>query len=133
MIWEVIRSRNLGAERVKSARLQTLMNEFDRLKMDDSNTIDTLSGKISELASKEKRDYSQIVCYNCKKKGHFASVCTKKKDDEELNKAETEVAEAALYMHEVVFLSEEKLCLRSLKLTRKKMVCCIWTMAPLTT
>ncbi|XP_013594289.1 PREDICTED: uncharacterized protein LOC106302294 [Brassica oleracea var. oleracea] len=52
VIWEAIRSRNLGAERVKSARLQTLMNEFDRLKMDDSDSIDTFSGKISELTSK---------------------------------------------------------------------------------
>lgn len=51
-IWDAIQSRNLGAERVKSARLQTLMNEFDCLMMDDSNTIDTFSRRISELVSK---------------------------------------------------------------------------------
>jgi len=51
-IWEAIKTRNLGAERVKEARLQTLMNEFDRLRMNDSDTVDTFSGKISELASK---------------------------------------------------------------------------------
>ena len=230
LIWEAIRSRNLGAERVKSARLLTLMNEFDRLKMDDTDSIDTFSGKISELASKasslgqsiegpkivkkflnslppkfihmtasleqlldlettsfediigrlkayeerikgfesyeqqgallysnseksydnggrgrgqnrgrgrgtrgrgrgrgnngerskEKRDYSQIICYNCKKKGHFALVCTEKKDNEELNKTETEVAEAALYMHEVIFLNEEKVIPKKLEFHEKE-------------
>lgn len=51
-IWEPIKSRNLGAERVREARLLTLMNEFDRLRMNDSDSIDTFSGKKSELASK---------------------------------------------------------------------------------
>lgn len=206
-IWEAIKTRNLGAERVRTARLQTLSNEFDRLRISDSDTIDAFSGKITELTSKgaslgqsieehkvvkkfldslplkyihmsasleqmldlntisyediigrlkafeeriklkeaqesqshqgnllysssnsfeqqdnsrgrgrgqnqsrgrgnrgrgcgrgnsqernkEKRDYSQIVCFNCKKKGHFASVCSEKKqDDQELNVTETE-------------------------------------------
>ena len=51
-IWESITSKNLGAERVKEARLQTLMNEFERLRMLDSDTIDIFSGKISEIAAK---------------------------------------------------------------------------------
>ena len=51
-IWEAIKSRNLGAEPVKEARLQILMNEFERLKMSDSDTIDVFSGKISEIAVK---------------------------------------------------------------------------------
>lgn len=32
-VWETIKARHMGAERVKEARLQTLMAEFDRLKM----------------------------------------------------------------------------------------------------
>ena len=32
-VWEAIKAKHLGAERVKEARLQTLMAEFDRLKM----------------------------------------------------------------------------------------------------
>lgn len=225
-IWEAIKSRNLGAERVKEARLQTLMNEFERLRMLDSDTIDTFSAKISELAVKsaslgqtidepklvkkflnslprekfihiaasleqvldlnktpfedivgrlkafeervlgentndqqgtllyansrgnrgrgrggnrgrgrrtggrgrgrgsssekikEKRDYSQIECYNCHKKGHFASVYPEKKEEEELNK--TEDADDALYMHEVVFLNEEKVIPKKLLSNNKE-------------
>ncbi|XP_013617845.1 PREDICTED: uncharacterized protein LOC106324419 [Brassica oleracea var. oleracea] len=49
---DAIKARNLGAERVKEARLQTLMAEFDRLKMKDGDTIDNFVGKLSELPSK---------------------------------------------------------------------------------
>lgn len=46
-MWEAIKSRNLGAKRVKVARLQTL-SEFERMKMNDSDTIDIrISFKIS--------------------------------------------------------------------------------------
>ena len=51
-VWDAIKARHVGAERVKEARLQTLMAEFDRLKMKDSDTIDTFSGKLSEISSK---------------------------------------------------------------------------------
>ncbi|KAG7538693.1 Zinc finger CCHC-type superfamily [Arabidopsis suecica] len=51
-VWESIKTRHVGAERVKDARLQTLMAEFDRLKMKDSETIDDFAGKISEISSK---------------------------------------------------------------------------------
>lgn len=236
-IWEAIKTRNLGAERVRTARLQTLMNEFDRLRMNDADTIDIFSTKITELTSKaaslgqsieeskvvkkfldslplkfihmtasleqlldlntvsfediigrlkafeeriklketqesqdhqgkllysnsnsydqsdntkgrgraqnqsrgrgrgrgrdnsneknkEKRDYSQIVCYNCKNKGHFASVCPEKKqDDHELNVAETENADNTLLMQEVVFLNEEKITPKSREVIRNEEGC----------
>ncbi|KAG7559183.1 Integrase catalytic core [Arabidopsis thaliana x Arabidopsis arenosa] len=51
-VWEAIKAKHVGAERVKEARLQTLMAEFDRLKMKDSETVDGFSEKISEIASK---------------------------------------------------------------------------------
>ncbi|XP_013654635.1 uncharacterized protein LOC106359493 [Brassica napus] len=51
-VWEAIKARYVGAERVKEARLQTLMNEFDRLKMKETESIDDFGGKLSELASK---------------------------------------------------------------------------------
>lgn len=46
-VWDVIMARNLGAERVNEARLQTLMAEFDRLKMKEGDTIDAFVGKLS--------------------------------------------------------------------------------------
>lgn len=51
-VWEAIKTRHVGAERVKEARLQTLMAEFDRLKMKESDTIDSFVGKLSEISSK---------------------------------------------------------------------------------
>lgn len=51
-VWDAIKARNLGAERVREARLQTLMAEFDRLKMKEDNTVDNFVGKLSEISSK---------------------------------------------------------------------------------
>jgi len=51
-VWEAIKARYVGAERVREARLQTLMNEFDRLKMKETETIDDFSGKLAEISSK---------------------------------------------------------------------------------
>ena len=51
-IWEAIKSRNLGVDRVREARLQTLMSEFDKLKMADTYTVDDYAGKLSGLASR---------------------------------------------------------------------------------
>ena len=50
-MWEAIKSRHQGAERVKEARLQTLMSEFENLKMKDPSTIDEFASKISGLSS----------------------------------------------------------------------------------
>jgi len=51
-VWDAIRTRNVGAERVREARLQTLMSDFDRLKMKETDTIDDFVGKLSEISSK---------------------------------------------------------------------------------
>ena len=51
-VWDAIKLRNMGAERVNDARLKTLMAKFDRLKMKDSDNIDDFAGKLSELSSK---------------------------------------------------------------------------------
>lgn len=51
-VWNAIKTRHVGADRVKEARLQTLMTEFDRLKMKETETIDDFGGKLSELASR---------------------------------------------------------------------------------
>lgn len=51
-VWDAIKARHVGAERVKEARLQTLMAEFDRMRMKESDTIDGFVGKLSEISSK---------------------------------------------------------------------------------
>nr|GEY43559.1 Pol polyprotein [Tanacetum cinerariifolium] len=50
-MWEVIKTRNLGADRVKEARLQTLITEFENLKMLDNDTIDAYFAKLSGIFS----------------------------------------------------------------------------------
>ncbi|GKC99431.1 pol polyprotein [Tanacetum coccineum] len=51
-MWEAIKTRNLGADRVKEARLQTLITEFENMKMLDNGTIDEYAEKLSGIASK---------------------------------------------------------------------------------
>ncbi|XP_010471120.1 PREDICTED: uncharacterized protein LOC104750957 [Camelina sativa] len=65
-VWDAIKARNLGAERVRETRLQTLMAEFDRLNMKESDTIDDFVGRISEISTKsallgEEIEESKIV------------------------------------------------------------------------
>ncbi|XP_024016530.1 uncharacterized protein LOC112089902 [Eutrema salsugineum] len=50
-LWDAIKARHQGADRVKEARLQTLVAELDRLKMSDSDTVDEFAGKISGIAA----------------------------------------------------------------------------------
>lgn len=50
-VWEAIKTRHVGADRVKEARLSTLQADFDRLKMKETETIDSFVGKLSEIAS----------------------------------------------------------------------------------
>lgn len=51
-VWDAIKTRHVGAERVKDARLQTLMSEFDRLKMKEADKIDDFGSKLAEIAAK---------------------------------------------------------------------------------
>lgn len=51
-VWDTIKRRHVGDERVREARLQTLMAEFDRFKMKEVDTIDTFVGRLSEITSK---------------------------------------------------------------------------------
>ncbi|KAJ0511350.1 hypothetical protein HanIR_Chr11g0551001 [Helianthus annuus] len=51
-MWETVKSHNQGADRVKEARLQTLMSEFEALKMKEPSTVADFAGKISGMASR---------------------------------------------------------------------------------
>ncbi|XP_076917920.1 uncharacterized protein LOC143578142 [Bidens hawaiensis] len=51
-MWEALKTRHLGAERVKEAKLQTLMSEFEGLKMKETGTIDDYASTLSSYSSK---------------------------------------------------------------------------------
>ncbi|GKC48778.1 uncharacterized mitochondrial protein-like protein [Tanacetum coccineum] len=51
-MWEAIKTRNLGTNRVKEARLQTLVTEFENMKMLNNGSIDAYAAKLSGTASK---------------------------------------------------------------------------------
>lgn len=51
-VWVAIKSKHMGADRVREAILQILMAEFNRLKMKDSDIIDDFVGKLSKISSK---------------------------------------------------------------------------------
>ncbi|GJY41621.1 initiator tRNA phosphoribosyl transferase [Tanacetum coccineum] len=51
-MWEAIKTRNLETDRVKEARLQTLITDFENLKMSDNDSIDAYAAKLSGIASK---------------------------------------------------------------------------------
>ncbi|GJR13416.1 hypothetical protein Tco_0796068 [Tanacetum coccineum] len=51
-MWEAIKTRNLGTDRVKEARLQTLIMEFENMKMLDNDSIDAYAAKFLGIASK---------------------------------------------------------------------------------
>ncbi|GJV95049.1 hypothetical protein Tco_1546626 [Tanacetum coccineum] len=51
-MWEAIKTRNLGAARVNEARLQTIITEFENLKMLDNDTIDEYAAKLLGIAFK---------------------------------------------------------------------------------
>ena len=52
VVWGAIKKRHMGADRVKEASLQTLMADFDRKKMKETDSIDNFVGRLSELSSK---------------------------------------------------------------------------------
>lgn len=50
--WDSLKTRYLGADRVKKACLQTLKSEFDALRMKENETIGEFAGKLSAMSSK---------------------------------------------------------------------------------
>ncbi|XP_076906184.1 uncharacterized protein LOC143562180 [Bidens hawaiensis] len=51
-MWDAIKSRNMGAEHVKYARLHTLIREFDGLMMNETETIDEYASRMTAISSK---------------------------------------------------------------------------------
>ncbi|GKC26113.1 zinc finger, CCHC-type containing protein, partial [Tanacetum coccineum] len=51
-IWNALKTRHIGEERVQQARLQTLKSDFELLHMKEDETIDTFTGKLTTLVNK---------------------------------------------------------------------------------
>lgn len=50
-VWDALKTTYLGADRVKTARLQTLKTEFEALNMKESKMVDEFSVKINNIVS----------------------------------------------------------------------------------
>ncbi|GJZ42684.1 zinc finger, CCHC-type containing protein [Tanacetum coccineum] len=51
-IWDALKTRHIGEERVQQERLQTLKSEFELLHMKEDETIDTFTTKLTTLVNK---------------------------------------------------------------------------------
>nr|GEW00401.1 zinc finger, CCHC-type [Tanacetum cinerariifolium] len=51
-IWDALKTRHKGEERVQQARLQTLKSDFEMLHMKEDETIDTFTTKLTTLVNK---------------------------------------------------------------------------------
>nr|GEW53930.1 zinc finger, CCHC-type [Tanacetum cinerariifolium] len=51
-IWDALKTRLIGEERVQQARLQTLKSDFEMLHMKEDETIDTFTRKLTTLVNK---------------------------------------------------------------------------------
>ncbi|XP_076883685.1 uncharacterized protein LOC143532543 [Bidens hawaiensis] len=86
-MWDSIKTRLFGAERVREARLQTLSMEFDNMKMNESDSIDNFA-----------------VWSLCIRLPGPSSKGSRSKQNEA-----RENFDDAAYMHQVMFLNEQNL------------------------
>jgi hypothetical protein len=49
-VWDSLKARHVGEERVKEARLQTLKSEFDGMTMKEGETIDQYTGRLTGMS-----------------------------------------------------------------------------------
>ncbi|GKB80314.1 pentatricopeptide repeat-containing protein ELI1, chloroplastic [Tanacetum coccineum] len=51
-IWDTLKTRNIGVDRVQKEKLQTLKSEFKILQMEKDDTIDSFNAKMTSITSK---------------------------------------------------------------------------------
>jgi hypothetical protein len=51
-VWASLKTRFIGTNRVKTARLATLKGEFDKLCTEDGESLDNYAGKVNGMATK---------------------------------------------------------------------------------
>nr|GEU94492.1 zinc finger, CCHC-type [Tanacetum cinerariifolium] len=55
-IWDALKTRHIGEERVQQARLQTLKSDFEMLHMKEDETIDTFTRKLTTIVNKAAKE-----------------------------------------------------------------------------
>ena len=51
-VWDSLKVRFVGADRVRAARLASLRGEFDRLRMADGEDLDSFAGKLGAMTAR---------------------------------------------------------------------------------
>ena len=51
-VWDALKTRYVGEDRVQKARLQTLKSEFEMLQMNEEETVDTFTAKTNGIVTK---------------------------------------------------------------------------------
>ena len=51
-IWDALKTRHVGVDRVQKARLQTLKTEFELLKMKEEDTIDSFAARLNGIVTR---------------------------------------------------------------------------------
>ncbi|GJS82034.1 zinc finger, CCHC-type containing protein [Tanacetum coccineum] len=59
-IWDALKTRHIGEERVQQARLQTLKSDFEMLHMKEDEAIDTFTAKLTTLIVASIEKYSDL-------------------------------------------------------------------------
>ncbi|GJZ49383.1 zinc finger, CCHC-type containing protein [Tanacetum coccineum] len=59
-IWDALKTRHIGEERVQQARLQTLKSDFEMLHMKDTRAIDTSPQTMTELSKQSRQSGATI-------------------------------------------------------------------------
>ncbi|GKF94426.1 hypothetical protein Tco_0284126, partial [Tanacetum coccineum] len=59
-MWDALKTRHIGEERVQQARLQTLKSDFEMLHMKEDETIDTFTEKLTTLIVASIEQYSNL-------------------------------------------------------------------------
>ncbi|XP_074363993.1 uncharacterized protein LOC141704702 [Apium graveolens] len=120
--WEAIRTYCQGAERVKTARTQTLKAEFESMTMKDSESVDDFSTKLNNLVTNIRalgEEVTESYVYN-DNGGNMGSL----KAYEERIKGQTETGGGKLLLTSEEWIECEREDERKLLLTRDEWMIC---------
>ncbi|XP_047340405.1 uncharacterized protein LOC124943988 [Impatiens glandulifera] len=93
-VWDCLKTRFVGADHVKNARLQTLKSEFDRMHMNDSESLDQYDGQLTSISIKFINVVADIEqFYNLEKLTFEEAIGRLKAFEERTRKRSTNIGE----------------------------------------